>query len=126
MIDHVALLVQNIEAVREFFIKYFGAGCGDMYHNPRTGLSSYFLSFGDGCRLELINIPGKERCADRNRFYGYAHMALKLGSREAVDALAARMASDGFEVLSGPRVTGDGYYEACICGPEDNLIEIMA
>ncbi len=30
---------------------------------------------------------------------------------------------DGYEVISGPRTTGDGYYESCIIGPEGNLIE---
>ena len=31
---------------------------------------------------------------------------------------------DGYPVISGPRVTGDGYYESCILDPEGNRIEI--
>ena len=29
-----------------------------------------------------------------------------------------------YQVLSGPRTTGDGYYESCIVGLEKILIEI--
>ena len=32
--------------------------------------------------------------------------------------------NDGYKVLSGPRTTGDGYYESCILGIENNQIEI--
>lgn len=34
------------------------------------------------------------------------------------------MQEDGYEVVSGPRTTGDGYYESCIIGIEGNQIEI--
>ena len=39
---------------------------------------------------------------------------------------AARLKKDGYEVISGPRTTGDGYYESCILDPEGNQIEITA
>ena len=55
---------------------------------------------------------------------GLDHIALSVGSREAVDALTARLAGDGFTVDSGPRVTGDGYYESCVLGPEGLRVEI--
>ena len=55
---------------------------------------------------------------------GYAHIAFSTGSREAVDALTARLKADGYEVTSGPRTTGDGYYESCIAAVEGNLIEL--
>ncbi|MEQ3199474.1 glyoxalase, partial [[Ruminococcus] torques] len=35
-----------------------------------------------------------------------------------------QMQEDGYEVVSGPRTTGDGYYESCIIGIEGNQIEI--
>ena len=47
-LEHVALYVSDLEKAREFFITYFGAASNAMYHNPRTGLRTYFLSFGDG------------------------------------------------------------------------------
>ena len=55
---------------------------------------------------------------------GYVHIAFSVGSRERVDELTERLRSDGYEVLSGPRTTGDGYYESCVVSVEGNLIEI--
>ena len=39
-------------------------------------------------------------------------------------SLTARLKADGLEVLSGPRTTGDGYYESCVLAVEGNQIEI--
>ncbi|MEE1049063.1 MAG: hypothetical protein U0M60_16790, partial [Clostridia bacterium] len=55
---------------------------------------------------------------------GYIHIAFRLGSKEAVDSLTERLKKDGYNVVSGPRTTGDGYYESCIIGIEGNQIEI--
>lgn len=123
-IDHVAIYVERLDEARDFFAKYFGGKPNDLYHNPRTGLSTYILSFDGGARLELMTRP--DVCAaPRNALRtGYIHLSFAVGSREAVDALTARLREDGYAVTSGPRVTGDGYYESCVEGPEGNLIEI--
>ena len=55
---------------------------------------------------------------------GYIHLSFNLGSKQNVDDLTQKMEEDGFCVLSGPRVTGDGYYESCVEGPEGNLLEL--
>ena len=55
---------------------------------------------------------------------GYAHIAFSVGSKERVDSLTAELKDAGFEVVSGPRTTGDGYYESCIVAIEGNQIEI--
>lgn len=123
-IEHIAMYVNELEAVRDFFIKYFNASSNDGYHNQTTGFRSYFLTFDDGARLEIMNKPGMsdgEKAINRT---GYSHLAFSVGSREAVDDLTDRLKKDGFQVTSGPRTTGDGYYESCIVGLEDNLIEI--
>lgn len=123
-IEHIALYTAQLEAARTFFVRYFGAVSNEGYHNPRTDFRSYFLSFGDGTRLELMTRPEltrTERCPDP---LGYAHLAFSVGSREAVDALTERLAQDGYRVTSGPRITGDGYYESCVEVFEGNLIEI--
>lgn len=52
------------------------------------------------------------------------HIAISVGSRENVDEITKRLKEDGYEVLSGPRITGDGYYESCVVGVEGNQIEI--
>ena len=35
-----------------------------------------------------------------------------------MDALTQRLRGDGYAVASEPQVTGDGYYEGCVAGPE--------
>ena len=123
-IDHIALYVNDLEAARTFFARYFGATSGALYHNPRTGLRSYFLSFDDGARLELMSRPDTEDAPKSLFRTGYAHLALSAGGKEEVDRLTEQLRTDGFRIISGPRTTGDGYYESCIIGPEGNLIEI--
>ena len=123
-IEHVAMYVNNLEAARDFFVKYLGGRSNDVYHNPGTGFRSYFISFEDGARLEIMNkpeMPDPEK--DLNRT-GYAHIAFSVGSKEAVDQLTDTLRTAGYRVVSGPRTTGDGYYESCIVAVEDNQIEI--
>lgn len=123
-IEHIAMYVNELEKTRDFFIKYFHAVSNEGYHNKTTGFRSYFLSFGEGARLEIMNKPGMVDEAKTLARTGYAHIAFSIGSKEAVDALTAQLREDGYEVVSGPRTTGDGYYESCIIGLEGNLIEI--
>ena len=52
------------------------------------------------------------------------HIAFSVGCKERVDELTAQMKQDGYEVISGPRTTGDGYYESCIIGVGGKQIEI--
>lgn len=121
-IEHVALWVTDLELVKAFYEKYFEAKAGDRYHNPKTRFSSYFLSFDEGCRLELTNKKHlSPRVADA---LGYGHIALAVGGKEAVDEKTALLVADGFPLLSGPRTTGDGYYESVVQDPEGNLVEI--
>ena len=90
----------------------------------KTDFRSYFLSFDDGARLEIMNKPQMEDAEKTLTRTGYIHIAFSLGSKDAVDELTAKMKNDGYEVISGPRTTGDGYYESCIIGIEGNQIEI--
>ena len=123
-IEHLALYVQDLERMREFYEHYFSARAAGRYHNPSTGLETYFLSFGGEGRLELMTRPNLGPGAGGAPAAGYVHLALSLGSREAVDTLTVRLRGDGFSVVSGPRVTGDGYYESCVLDPEGNQIEL--
>lgn len=123
-IEHVAMYVNDLEAARDFFTRYLGGIANDGYHNPNTGFRSYFMTFDDGARLELMNKPGVTDAEKPLERTGYAHIAFSLGGRGRVDALTDRLRRDGFEVVSGPRVTGDGYYESCVVGIEGNQIEL--
>lgn len=123
-LEHVALWVKDLEGAKDFFIKYFGAFPNEGYHNEKTGFRSYFLSFDDGARLEIMSSPLFEESEKSVYRSGYAHVAISLGSKEAVDELSERFKAEGFEILSGPRTTGDGYYESAIIGFEGNVVEI--
>lgn len=123
-IEHAAIYVNDIEAEKKFFTRYFGASAGEMYHNKNTGFSSYFLSFDGGARLELMTAPGLQDMDKLPLRTGFAHLAFAVGSRGKVDALTEQLRADGYAVVSGPRVTGDGYYESCVLDAEGNHIEI--
>ena len=123
-IEHVAIFVNDLEAAKDFFVKYFDAKAGEIYRNVVTGFESYFLSFDDGARLEIMRKPELDDPDKQTEKTGYSHMAISVGSKEAVDALTQRLSDDGYRVMRGPRTTGDGYYESCIFGLEGNLIEI--
>lgn len=123
-IEHVALYVNNLEKCKDFFLKYFNGKSTNGYHNKTTNFRSYFITFEDGTRLELMNKPeiiDDEKNLTRT---GFVHIAFSVGSKENVDTLTERLSNDGFKVISGPRTTGDGYYQSCILGIEDNQIEI--
>ena len=123
-IEHIAMYVNDLEAARDFFAEYLGGQSNDGYHNKTTDFRSYFICFDGGARLEIMTKPemiNQEKHLNRT---GYAHIAFSVGSKEKVDELTERLKSDGFEVVSGPRTTGDGYYESCIVVIEGNQIEI--
>lgn len=123
-IEHIAMYVSDLEQARAFFTKYFGAVSNELYHNKKTDFRSYFLTFGNGTRLEIMNRPHMEEQSSATARTGFIHLAFSVGSKEAVDTLTARLKTDGYTVLSGPRTTGDGYYESCILDSEGNQIEI--
>lgn len=121
-IEHIALYVSDLEEAKQFFITYFQATTNEGYHNPVTDFHSYFLTFSDGSRLELMHKPDLQ--ADIPKRFGYAHIAFSVGSKEAVDTLTARLKANGYSIVSGPRTTGDGYYESCVEIFGGNLLEI--
>ena len=123
-IEHAAMYFNDLEGAKNFFIKYFGAKSNQMYHNPKTNFKSYFLSFEDGARLEIMNKPGLDDAVKTLNRTGFIHLAFSVGSKENVDALTEKLKNDGYEVISGPRTTGDGYYESCVVAFENNQIEI--
>ena len=124
VIEHIAMYVNNLEAARDFFVKYLDGKSNDGYHNKNTDFRSYFISFDDGSRLEVMTKPGLEDLEKPLNRTGYAHIAFSVGSKEKVDDLTAELKSEGFDVVSGPRTTGDGYYESCIVTIEGNQIEL--
>ena len=125
-IEHVAIWTHDLERLRQFYETYFAGGSNAKYVNPRKQFESYFLTFADGARLELMRMPSvlQSKNEAERQFTGYIHIAFAVGSREAVDALVDRLRADGYRILDGPRTTGDGYYECVILDPDGNRVEI--
>lgn len=123
-IEHIAMYVNDLSLNKEFYINFFNATCNDLYHNPTTGLKTYFLTFENGARLEIMNRPNMVDEKKELMRTGLIHLAFSVGSKEKVDSLTKKIVEAGYPILSGPRTTGDGYYESCILGPESIQIEI--
>ena len=123
-IEHVAMYVNDLEKAKDFFIYYLNAKPNEGYHNKNTDFKSYFLTFEGGTRLEIMNKPNMEDIDKTLTRTGLIHIAFSVGSKEKVDKLTEQLKKDGYKVISGPRTTGDGYYESCIIGIEGNQIEI--
>jgi len=125
-IEHLAIWVKDLELMKDFYCRYFAATANSKYTNQAKQFQSYFLSFAGGPRLELMQMPVVPVSKDNiyDQFTGLIHFAISLGSKEKVDEMTAMFKTDGFEVLDGPRTTGDGYYESVILDPEKNRIEL--
>ena len=126
-VEHVAVWTRDIERLRAFYVAWFGATPNGRYESRRQhGFASYFLTFpGGGARLEVMQLPSLADGAPAPAT-GWAHVALSVGTRDDVESLAARMRDAGVRVISGPRETGDGYFEAAVEDPDGNVVEVMA
>lgn len=125
-IEHIAIWTKQLEILKDFYVKYFKASANEKYHNPKKSFSSYFLSFENGCRLELMEKEGIPANINNiyNEYTGLIHFAISVGSKEKVNEITEIFRNDGFEIIGEPRTTGDGYYESVILDPDKNRIEI--
>lgn len=125
-ITHIAIWTKDLEAMKDFYIKYFSCTTNMKYINSSKGFESYFLDFNNSCKLELMkmnNIP-ENLNNSLNQYLGLIHFAISVGTKDNVDKLTKILRIDGYEIISAPRFTGDGHYESCILDPEGNRIEI--
>lgn len=125
-IEHVAIWVKDLERMKEFYLQYFDLESNEKYYNPKKKFSSYFLSFKNGPRIELMHQPEISETGEKQNIIGLAHFAISVGSKEKVDLLTNSFRENGVEIIGEPRTTGDGYYESVILDPEGNQIEITA
>jgi lactoylglutathione lyase len=125
-IEHLAIWTDNIEKLKAFYVTYFDARSNQKYINKNTKFESYFLSFSEGCRIEIMQKPSvQDKYEDESKNYkGLTHLAISVGSEAQVLSLTNRLREDGYNILSEPRVTGDGYFESVIGDPDGNRIEI--
>jgi lactoylglutathione lyase len=125
-IEHLAIWTNELEAMKAFYIRFFDAIPNEKYFNPKKQFSSYFLSFSDGARLELMQMPGIPGNSNDTlkQYTGLIHFAISTGSKEKVETVTEAIRQAGYAVIGEPRWTGDGYYESVVTDPENNRIEI--
>ncbi len=127
IIEHLAIWTQNLEALKDYYIQYFGAQPNDKYTNVQKQFQSYFLSFASGARLELMSrpdIPANANDPVKAQYLGLIHLAFGVNTMAEVDQKVEELRAAGFPILSGPRKTGDGYYEFETLDPDNNRIEV--
>ena len=122
-IEHTAVYVDDLEGAKDFFVRYFDGQANNRYENKAKGFSSYFIRFDDGSRLELMSQADVQKTCLKKHL-GFAHIAFSVGNKQKVSELTSRLANDGYDIVSEPRTTGDGYFESCILDKEGNMIEI--
>ena len=124
-IEHIAIWTADLEGMKQFYLQFFDLKSNQKYYNPKKEFTSYFLSFGEGARIELMHRPDvSEFIKKSGAMLGLTHFAISVGSKEKVDALTESIRDNGYKVVGEPRTTGDGYYESVIADPEGNWIEI--
>lgn len=127
-LEHIAIWTDNIELLRNYYVSFFDGQSNEMYINPKTQFQSYFISFESGARLEIMsmpNIPDNTNDTINAQHKGIIHIAFSVDTKQEVDAKAALLQANGFDILNGPRVTGDGYYEFVTLDPDKNRLEVI-
>lgn len=126
MIEHIAIWTRQLEVMKDFYVRYFCGEPGEKYISPRgpgVNFESYFLSFGKGARLEIMQMSTIPE-GTKQQTIGFSHIAFGLESEEAVCAMTKQLKEDGYTIAGEPRRTGDGYFESSVYDPDGNLVEI--
>jgi lactoylglutathione lyase len=127
IIEHVAIWTRQLEQLKEYYTKYFRGSPNLKYVNQAKQFESYFISFESGARLEIMSkpeIPENANDPVNHQYLGIIHLAFGVESMQNVDEKASELTRDGFKILSGPRRTGDGYYEFETLDPDNNRVEV--
>lgn len=125
-IAHIAIWTKDLEAMKDFYTRYFKGVSNEKYINPVKRFESYFISFESGANMELMRKQSIDKPVDTEERLGITHLAFKLGSKEAVLSLTETLRSDGYKIVGEPRTSGDGYFESVVLDVEGNRIELLA
>jgi lactoylglutathione lyase len=129
ILEHAAIWTNDLDKLKGYYEKFYGAKAGNKYRNEFTGFESYFLSFESGARLEIMQRPGIPRNLNdtvQEQYIGIIHLAFSVATRTEVDEKAIELSGSGYTILRGPRLTGDGYYEFETLDPDGNRLEVFS
>lgn len=121
--DHVGLTVRDLEAARAFFVDCLGW----KVVGGRPDYPSVYVSNGAAVlTLWRAEDPATAVAFDRRKNVGLHHVALRVPSREALDALHAQVAAwPGVVVEFGPQLSGAGpKVHMMLFEPGGNRIEL--
>jgi lactoylglutathione lyase len=127
ILEHVAIWTDKLEELKDYYVKYYDGTSNSKYTNEKRQFHSYFLTFKSGARLELMTMPHipdntNDRIIEQHK--GIIHLAFGADTMQEVDEKAKQLQADGFKILSGPRKTGDDYYEFETLDPDNNRLEV--
>ena len=128
-IDHLAIFTPCIEKLISYYTRYFDAVPGSFYINEKKKFRSCFLSFESGARIEIMEMEGIPDNANDTlvkQHKGLVHLAFGAENPGRVNDLARQLEQDGYRIIDGPRITGDGYYEFVTFDPDGNRLEVCS
>ena len=126
-LEHVAIWTDDIEKLKAYYTKYFEGVPNEKYTNEGNQFQSYFLTFKSGARLEIMSmpiIPANTNDTVKTQHKGIIHLAFGVDTVKDVEEKASQLRADGFPILSGPRITGDGYFEFETLDLDNNRLEV--
>jgi lactoylglutathione lyase len=129
IIDHIAIWTNQIEKMKDYYVRYFNGTANKKYRYNENQFESYFVSFKSGARIELMHkpgIPGNLNDSVEKQYLGLIHLAFGVQNMDLVNQKLTELAKDGHKILRGPRKTGDGYWEFETLDPDNNRIEVSA
>ena len=127
-LEHIAIWTDNLEQLKDFYVKYFEGKPNIKYTNTQKQFQSYFISFSSGARLEIMSkpdIPVNKNDTILKQHKGIIHLAFEVKSKQEVDNKLKQFELDRINILDLPRITGDGYYEFVLLDPDQNRIEVI-
>ena len=123
-IAYVSMYVNDLDKMKDFFVKYFKATVNDKYENFQKGYIYCYLKFDEGSRLSLVSGPNIVEPQEQALVRGLNRFAIAVNSKEEVKSITDQLEKDGYQVVNGFRMNGYGEYESRILDPEGNELEI--
>ena len=122
---NTGLFVRDLEGARKFFEDYFDMKIHAVWNEEEKGYYSYIMKFNDDPTVARIEIMTKPEIVDLpkncNRT-GWAHICIKVDSKEKFKEILSKAKGDGYEILYEPATVGGQELRAIMF--EDNIIEV--